>query len=117
MIVQNPLVNQKSSPQIQPSSANDAIKLALKKLSERSLNGNADYNRVSQLAQQLAKVIFHKFRASTNFKIFRQFCIKFLLKLFLNFFSSTKVRKNHIPDQVRQLFKGITDILRLKRIP
>jgi len=56
VLVSNPLLPQKTSPQIASTTANEAIKLALKKLSERSLNGNADYNRVSQLAQQLAKV-------------------------------------------------------------
>ena len=59
VIVTNPLTplnNKSSQHHSQSTTANDAIKLALRKLSERNLSGNADYNRVSQLAQQLAKV-------------------------------------------------------------
>lgn len=41
-----------------PTTANEAIKLALAKLAERGNERHDDTTRVSNLAQQLAKVMF-----------------------------------------------------------
>lgn len=100
VLVTNPLLPQKSNPQIASTTANEAIKLALKKLSERNLNGNADYNRVSQLAQQLAKVDCGCGDHISSVK---------------SIFSSIKMRKRlPSPDRLRPLFSVIIAIPRRK---
>ena len=50
-----------------PTTANEAIKLALAKLAERGNERHDDTTRVSNLAQQLAKVTIGFFCAESNF--------------------------------------------------